>query len=215
MKRILAFLFAFLMLTACAYADEAAEITYQGIPWGSSVETMKKWAKDQGFKVVAEYTSSPSYLDAEGKFTQSIMMSTSNTGCTSVTAQQNSAFQVAGYDVSHLNFCFDTVDGKPALATVTVSIDYKYDIAQSLDDLKQKLAQVYGENECTTEPKASIFMPSYVSRGERYFKRGANNTAVCLTNSGSVTIVYGKTDAFAGQKESQPVTVSPYNFNGL
>ena len=43
MKRILAFLFAFLMLTACAYADEAAEITYQGIPWGSSVETGKTW----------------------------------------------------------------------------------------------------------------------------------------------------------------------------
>lgn len=217
MKRVLAFLFAFLMLTACAYADEAAEITYQGIPWGSSVETMKKWAKDQGFKVVAEHTSSPSYLDAEGKFTQSIlMMNTSNTGCTIVTAQQNSAFQVAGYDVSSLGFCFDTVDGKPALATVTVSIDPKYDRAQALDDLKQKLAQVYGENECTTEPKANSFMPSYVSLGERYFKQGANNTAVCLTYpGGSVTIVYGKTDAFADQKESQPVTVSPYNFNGL
>ena len=217
MKRILAFLFAFLMLTACAYADEAAEITYQGIPWGSSVETVKKWAKDQGFKVVAEYMiSPPSYLNAEGKFTQGLMTITSNTGYTLVTAQQNSAFQVAGYDVSNLNFCFDTVDGKSALATVMVSIDPKYDTAQSLDDLKQKLAQVYGENECTTEPKTNSFMPSYVPTGERYIKQGANNTAVCLTYPiVNVTIVYGKTDAFAGHKESQPVTVSPYNFNGL
>ena len=219
MKRVLAFLFAFLMLTACAYADEAAEITYQGIPWGSSVETVKKWAKDQGFKIVAEYTISPSYLDAEGKFTQGIMTTTSDTGCKSVTAQQNSAFQVAGYDVSYLNFCFDTVDGKPALATVHVTIDPKYDKEQTLDDLEQKLIQVYGENEC--EPASTTTIYGYsssslrITSNERYIKRGANNTAVCLTNSYGMKIVYGKTDAFAALKETQPVTVSPSNLGGL
>ena len=68
MKKILAFLFAVLMLASCAYADETAEITYQGIPWGSSVETVKKWAKDQGFKFINDYSGILDYLDCFLRF---------------------------------------------------------------------------------------------------------------------------------------------------
>ncbi|MBR5232188.1 MAG: hypothetical protein IKW00_08090 [Clostridia bacterium] len=217
MKRVLAFLLALLMLTACAYADETAEITYQGIPWGSSVETVKKWVKQQGFKSVLDTSGILTCLDAECKHTFKIMEGVKN-----VIAQSDSAFQfqAAGYDVRELYFCFDTVGGKPALATVHVTIDPKYDKEQTLDDLEQKLIQVYGENECEPAPTQapnSIFSYSrsgYTSSRERYIKRGANNTAVCLSKSYGMKIVYGKTDAFADPEEPT-ITVSPFNLGGL
>ena len=217
MKRVLAFLFALLMLTACAYADETAEITYQGIPWGSSVETVKKWVEQQGFKSVLDTSGILTCLDAECKYTFKPMEGVKN-----IIAQSDSAFQfqTAGYNVRELYFCFDTVDGKPALATVHVAIDPKYDTAQTLDDLEQKLTQVYGENECTSAPATSSspfgynFSYALRSSGERYIKRGANNTAVCLSNSYGMKIVYGKTDAFADLEEPT-VTVSPFNLGGL
>jgi len=133
-------------------------------------------------------------------------------GVKNIIAQSDSAFQfqTAGYDVKELYFCFDTVGGKSALATVHVTIDPKYDKEQTLDDLEQKLVQVYGENEY--EPASTMLR---IISGERYIKRGANNTAVCLTNSYGMKIVYGKTDVFADLKETQPATVSPFNLGGL
>jgi len=146
-------------------------------------------------------------LDTECKYTFKLMEGVKN-----IIAQSDSAFQfqTAGYDVKELYFCFDTVGGKSALATVHVTIDPKYDKEQTLDDLEQKLVQVYGENEY--EPASTMLR---IISGERYIKRGANNTAVCLTNSYGMKIVYGKTDVFADLKETQPATVSPFNLGGL
>ena len=232
MKRILAFLCAVLMLASCAYADETAEITYQGIPWGSSVETVMEWLKNQGFRGIHNSSGGIYHLDAEGKCTYKLME-----GMKFVSAQSNTTFQyqVAGYDVSQLHFSFDIVDGEPALATVAViigvlSIDQT---KQVLDDLEQKLIQVYGENECEDEDEpaaeesnseadiyaallAIIAASDSASRysPERYIKHGANNTAVCLTKSTGVMIVYGKTDAFA-DLEQPAVTASPFDLSGL
>ena len=216
MKRMLALLFAVLMPTSCAYADETAEITYQGIPWGSSVETVTKWAKDQGFKFINDYSGILDYLDAEGKYTSKYMA-----GVKDIIADRTPGFdfQVAGYDVDKIYFCFDTVNGKDALATVTVYLDVvDFDFKnRALDDLEQKLIMVYGENECEPAQQMSGFIGFgfNFSSGDRYIKLGANNTAVCLTSESlNVMIVYGKTDAFADLK--QPVaTASPFNISGL
>lgn len=73
MKKLLALIVAAMMLVSvgCAWAEsmaeELGEITFQDIPWGSSLEEVESWAKEKGFQEIGYCgTYIQEYLDASG-----------------------------------------------------------------------------------------------------------------------------------------------------
>lgn len=243
MKKILALLLAVLMLASVGYAwaeettEEEVEITFQGIPWGSSRDEIKSWAIENGFQFVgpvAHYTQA--FLDESGKYvSDGIIYSTSDSG-KFLQAYDNDSFQIAGYTIPALDFHFDVRDGKTELNTVVVHIlhsDATNEQAQAiLDDLEQKLITVYGENAVSStdnSPSGSIYGydfssgytysgPTSMKAGDRYRKVGAADTAICLTYSGlrGVMLVYGKTHvSVAEEKTDTPLTIDSFNLGGL
>lgn len=200
MKKLLALVLAAMMLASigCAWAEgtteEAVEITFQGIPWGSSVEEVVSWAKENGFS--ERFISSPFFvasLDKSGKYTNTSLY-LSGISVKMLTAMASSSFQIAGYTVS-LEFYFDARGEKTELGTVVATIQAPQTQAM-LDDLEQELITAYGENAL---PSTDI---SPNGTGDRYRKLGAADTAVCLTNNPNygAQLIYGKTNAFTNEK---------------
>ena len=200
MKKLLALILAVMMLASigCAWAEgtteEAIEITFQGIPWGSSVEEVVSWAKENGFS--ERFISSPFFvasLDKSGKYTNTFLY-LSGISVKMLTAMASSSFQIAGYTVS-LEFYFDSRGEKTELGTVIVSIQDPQ-TQEILDNLEQELITAYGENAL---PSTDI---SPNGTGDRYRKLGAADTAVCLTNNPNygAQLIYGKTNPFTNEK---------------
>lgn len=200
MKKLLALILAVMMLASisCAWAEgtteEAVEITFQGIPWGSSVEEVVSWVKENGFS--ERFISSPFFvasLDKSGKYTNTSLY-LSGISVKMLTAMASSSFQIAGYTVS-LEFYFDSRGEKTELGTVIVSIQDPQ-TQEILDNLEQELITAYGENAL---PSTDI---SPNGTGDRYRKVGAADTAVCLTNNPNygVQLIYGKINPFTNEK---------------
>lgn len=246
MKKILSLLLAVLMLVSVggAWAEETTEeaakypgeITFQDIPWGSSAEEVKKWAKEKGFQKVTNVGPFISaFLDASGKYVKGRMSYANLNGDDRILfARDNTSFQIAGYLIDNLAFHFDVQNGKPELCTVVVyfqspefvsSLDTHEQAREQgkaiLDDLEQKLITVYGEHSVSATDNflsgyASL-LASYSGISDGYQKVGAEDTAICLTNDMYGTIlVYGKTDVYGTEEKNIPLlTIDSFNMNGL
>ena len=249
MKQLLALVLAAMMLASigCAWAEgtteEAVEITFQDLPWGSSQKQVESWAKKKGL-VIQNVPFTDVYLDASGKYVTGGMSYIGGKSDKFLRAKNDSSFQIAGYTINQLDFHFTEQDGKMGLYTVVVYV-YQPDVqlilaaANSntsskeddqiqaiLDDLEQKLITVYGENDMSENDMSenaefSSFhsqlasMTSYVA-ADRYRKVGAEDTAVCLTYQllgKGVLLVYGKTDVYTPAEMSVIPTISIDSFN--
>ena len=232
MKKVLALLLAVLMLASigCAWAEgtteEAVEITFQDIPWGSSVEEVKSWAKEKGFDSVTLYPDpvAPVFLDVSGKYSSGHVKSAK---VLFAYAFDSDPFQIAGYSIYSLKFYFDVQDEKTELGTVVVCIQEsgasKEQTQAILDDLEQKLITVYGENavppmdnSLAASPEESLLLELLLmanSDNDRYRKVDAENTAICLTNE--ALLVYGKTNVFVAEEENNVLPIDSFNIGGL
>ncbi|MBR6786899.1 MAG: hypothetical protein IKM26_03110 [Clostridia bacterium] len=200
------------------------EITFQDIPWGSSVEEVKSWAKDNGFQTFGNNSSGrlrpPIYLDESGKYSSITTKSgfDLNNNYEALFASDNTSFQIAGYTIPRLEFWFNKQDGETELGTVVVRIlpDVMNEQSQTiLDDLEQKLITVYGENAASSTDSTLSTISA-----DRYRKVGAEDTAVCLAHDiqYGVMLVYGKTNVFvAEEKNDTPFTftIDSFNIDGL
>lgn len=241
MKKILALLLTVIMLSSisCAWAEEtteeAVEITFQDIPWGSSMKEVENWAKDKGFQTVGRSLSlemgGPVFLDASGKYSSGWTEFPPDLDSLEILwAGDSDSFQIAGYAIHSLSFYFDVQDGKKELYTVVVRFlpqgKTTNEQAQAiLDDLEQKLITVYGENDMPATDDSLSAYRNYSSSGlmtyganDRYRKLGAEDTAICLNYEmlNGVMLVYGKTNVFVIEETNDtPLTIDSFNLGGL
>ena len=218
MKRVLALLMAVLML-ACggsALADEERELTFQGVPWGSSFqETMQSLLDsgllDSGLLVNNRNMSVQEYIDKIG----------TNADVTYLYSQENKEWDVtisggeyvckfwaysgvsgdynisvpedktiAGYGIDRIEFSFVKQGEDTRLMTVQLHLDYQ-DAAAAYEDLRAKLSSVYGEGEHSEAHKIDTWS-------------GANHSMIFLRHNGSsVELLYGTTDAEEWMKEAE------------
>ena len=239
MKKLLALIVAAMMLVSvgCAWAEsmaeELGEITFQDIPWGSSMEEVKSWAKEKGFQEIGYCgTYIQEYLDASGKYvTGASIMGNRHEGEDILQVWDNASFQIAGYPIYRLDFHFDVQEGQTKLNTVAVrfqsselvsSLDtYEQTKEQAqamLEGLEQELITIYGENEMPSTDNSSSRFGSLMSgytfgnNSDRYRKAGAEDTAVCLTNQtmNGVMLVYCKTNAVVTGRTDEGTAWSTY-----
>ncbi len=235
MKRFLALILAIVMLASvgCAAAEGTIldllslvgipvaedipvpeypdEITFQDIPWGSSMEEVESWAKENGFQ--SEVNTRPmkiAHLNESGGY----WCSKANyvfEGAELLIADGNASFRIAGYAIDRLTFYFVVHDGKTELGTVEVlPVQPTKETEAVMKDLEQKLITVYG---------GRAFSGIMIGSGPIYRKVGAENTAVCLTyqlSEGGVMLVYGKINAFAPEEANvAPLIIDSSNIDGL
>lgn len=186
-------------------------ILFQEIPWGSSVEEIQNWAKKMGFAEgdvsKVEYLPHIVYMDASG---YAIEEGASRLGdyrdkfCG--LHLRKPPMKIAGYDDYDLNFYFAENGKHTALITVAIEFGNEYGAGQQvIDDLKTKLNTVYGVNQAKKVTS-------------EYMRLGQDNTAIHLRRNGiltSVLLIYGKTDAYAGELEREQPAVDASDVSGL
>ena len=203
MKKVFALLLTVMMLAgiSCAWAEgtteEAVEITFQGITWGSSVEAVAEWVV-QREEFTMDYNAEQllsGYIPwSKGIHTKIIL--TEDGAILDVNMENNyqsvlaswgifdfmlSGYAIAGYGMSEISYAF-TYDGETTgLISVGVQLDCPNGPDAAFEDLQQKLRTVYGEGDVDNE--------------NIYFKKGANNTAVLLRKNKNPILIYGVTNA--------------------
>ena len=210
MKKVLAILMAMLMLTSAgiALADVDTPITFQGIPWGSSVMDVMDALLDNGIAVVQEAWSGQ---DFQVLLTDGALLTPESGECfhynqdakmyevQSENSKYVSKFEpyyflqyvpdktIAGYGIKGIDFSFVQQSDETRLMTVQVRLDWQ-DTKAAYADLQAKLTSVYGEGKQTTW--AGIF--------DYYIWNGADNSMVMLDGSqNSLKLYYGTNDAEA------------------
>lgn len=205
MKKLFALILAAMMLTVvgCAWAEEpAAEITFQDIPWGSSIEMVAEWviqqeeysmSYDTAEKILTMYM--PWYegsshhnmiLTADGtpldRDTDADFRDVLANWCTFGGERGELAgFAIAGYKMNEIYYNFTRSEDSTGLISVGVNLDFPGGADAAFADLQQKLRSVYGAGDIDDETV--------------YFKTGANNTAVLLRKGETPMLVYGVTNA--------------------
>ena len=203
MKKVFALLLTVMMLAgiSCAWAEgtteEAVEITFQGITWGSSVEAVAEWVV-QREEFTMDYNAEQllsGYIPwSKGIHTKIIL--TEDGAILDVNMENNyksvlarwgfgdfmlPGYAIAGYGMSQISYAF-TYDGETTgLISVGVCLDCPNGPDAAFEDLQQKLRTVYGEGDVDNE--------------NIYFKKGANNTAVLLRKNENPILIYGVTNA--------------------
>ena len=233
MKKVLAFLLAVMMLASvgCAWAEgtteELPEITFQDIPWGSSVETVAEWVV-QREEYSLSYDTAEKHLNwyspwNKGSSGRDIILNADGTtldgqaeydygkalaNWTTFGGERGdlAGFSIAGYKMNTLYYDF-TYDGETTgLISVGVSLECPNGADVAFADLQQKLRTVYGAGDIDDE--------------NTYFKMGADNTAVLLRKNDDPILIYGVTNAtelldeIIGVEEPVP-TANPSDTNGL
>ena len=203
MKKVFALLLTVMMLAgiSCAWAEgtteEAVEITFQGITWGSSVEAVAEWVvqrEEFTMNYNAEQLLSGYMPWSKGYYSDIIL--TEDGAILDVNMENNyqsvlaswgifdfmpSGYAIAGYGMSEISYAF-TYDGETTgLISVGVRLDCPNGPDAAFEDLQQKLRTVYGEGDVDNE--------------NIYFKKGANNTAVLLRKNENPILIYGVTNA--------------------
>ena len=202
MKKIIAlFLAAMMMLgmagTALAYDEQ---ITFQEIPWGSSVEETIKLLNEKGFldPEWAEYVNQvlipeSGYYIKKREEINAEMSGDNGKVLTLLQIDRGNLFlaedkRIAGYPVERLEFTF-VVNGAES-QLVDVGIDLKYEnAAEAIADLQQKLTSVYGNSKHADVFYGTIATDCWI---------GADNSIILLYSSenGSVfTLDYGTLNA--------------------
>ncbi len=235
MKKMLCLVLSLMLLSCAALAEEEKEITFQGVPWGSSIEEMGQIWIDNGFlnewkelehshlcRTPMEYLTQEDGID----------VAYTDENLAAVGGRQwmepnwlVKGTQIAGYDIKEIQTFWACNDNNSALLAVKVILKVD-DKAAAYDDLTAKLTTVYGE--CENVEKYT-FVNGWI---------GANNTAVLLTaNDGTscsemlterdkekVALIYGTLDAqeildtyyaeYQANQKPEP-TVNPFDVSGL
>lgn len=212
MKNVVTLMLALLMLASfgCAWAeenaDEPAEITFQDIPWGLSVEEVKS--------ALAKIGAEGTYYDDH--FERGILNDDENSVLNYTDSLKEGSMLlitdypelIGGYEVKMICFDFllevnDQNWNRDATHLRQVSIKLA---DHDVDDLLEKLTSIYGE-------------PTPMGNG--YMWLGDNATAVYLQD-GSYCLYYGKIDALEtieaqwAEINGHPVSTSnPFDTHGL
>ena len=158
MKKIFALILTAMLLgltgTALAYDKK---ITFQEIPWGSSVEDTIKILNDKGFfnPEWAEYVNQilmsecGSYIK-EREEINAEMSGENSKVLTLLQIDHGNQFladdkKIAGYPVERLEFTFVVNGAESQLVNVGIDLEYK-NAAETIADLQQKLTSVYGNS---------------------------------------------------------------------
>lgn len=212
MKKVLALLLAVLMLASigCAWAEETveepAEITFQDIPWGLSVEEVQGALEKTGAETryYDDHFESGILNDDEN----SVINYTDSLREGSMLLVTDYPELIGGYEVKMM--CFDFLLGvenqswnrnETHLRQVSIKL-----VNHDFDDLLQKMTNIYGE-------------PTPMGYGYMWY--GDNSTAVYLQD-GSYCLYYGKIDALEtieaqwAEINGLPIpTANPSDTNGL
>ena len=190
MKKMMALLLAAMMLlgmigTALAYDEE---ITWQGIPWGSSVDDVKSLLIEKGFvNDETEIKLDNGYnqifpMDANGgEIGFETIDSTMPYAVTISLDQPN--ITVSGYEVMRICFIFAKTGEDSQLITIGIAFSEK----GIYKELQKKFASAYGKG----KTKKGVFGTEFTT------VIGDNNTAVSLLKASisfNETLLYGKLD---------------------
>lgn len=205
MKKLLALALAAMMLASigCAWAEgtteETVEITFQGIPWGSSAEEVKEWIKKSSFlkePIVLESTDLGSvffsqYLTEDGEHDY-LQSGLETAKVLRFESSIHPDFKMAGYNLYSVHFVFAYNGDVSKLIAVDIGIECINGAEATFTDLKQKLCTVYGAGNKDSD--------------DTYLKLGKNNTAVRLEYYASYfgagcDLIYGDTNARAVLEE--------------
>ncbi len=225
MKKMLCLVLSLMLLLSCsALAEEEKEITFQGVPWGSSKEETRQIWIDQGFvkpNPPAGSGSNGNYgfsFSAEGDLVY-FSGSDDTMCCHSFKISALEVTTLASYELNKVCefYACDRVEDGTALMMVLVELKVS-DGEAAYDDLTAKLASIYGQYEGLTWEDYGMVVNMW---------KGANNTVVVLApdgNTGLVTLLYGTLDAekILGEYEDRyqatiptPVPVDPTDTSGL
>ncbi len=212
MKKMLCLVLSLMLLFACsALAEEEKEITFQGVPWGSSAEvTLQAWI-DNGFvregmeknrlESLSKYGLDASYVeylsqgDCIGIATRQEYQNTIG-GVYYLNQLGNMDKEIAGYKINFydggMTGYYACDDSKSSLLAVSVVLKAD-NTEEAYSDLTAKLTTVYGDYEAVNF-EVSPYL--YGWDGSCNVWKGANNTAVVLgMYYGEVALFYGTLDA--------------------
>ena len=194
--------------TALAYDGE---ITFQGIPWGSSFDDSFKIMESNGFTtdeygVTLEWLKNNGYpRSGSGSFLVPEESRNYMTGNVSQYTDVLSCFQfemgtlaedkkIAGYDISQIEFSFVSLGDDTKLITAAVRLKWENQ-ERAFDDLHDKLSSVYGEAEHKQDNNGIV--NNYVWKGE--------NNSIVLLDFGQqfLQLYYGTADATEWLEQAQ------------
>jgi len=199
MKRFLVVVTLLVMIVSLsAYADYDKEITFRGLPMGSSIQAVKDKLMEDGIDPsefsIDENEGMDNFFSSsyEEKFKHVI---TEDGGYSFSIYSVPKDFKVAGYDVAYIwmDFMYKVVDGIPIkdmeLAGLTKA-RYIIEVVDELavySDIKEKLTKLYGtpvERKDDDETDMAIWY-------------GTNDTVVyCQWDDDEVRIYYGTTSTY-------------------
>lgn len=224
MKRIALLLMAVVMLaSACCVqaeetAQEAAGITFQGIPWGSSVEEVRAWLVSNHVcnEDVHEWLSRNEILDVGTVrlSVEEVVLSNMGIGCilredgsrTGTPEGMEMMFPAIQFNASELHpdyrvlgvapktitFTFRYDGESTGLISVAVSIERKSSVFKQLYG---DMTDLYGADETPgNEDFETALLLADLSGDWKYRKAGENATMVSYQGS---TLAFGKTDVLS------------------
>ena len=210
MKRMLAVvLIAVLLLSIASSAlayDE--EITWQDIPWGSSIEKIEQYVK-KNYKGFSAEDIWGEILDNEG------MPITAHNGDYNgkirgyyAEISDKSMPEVAGYKIAVIGFIFVSDGNSTSLVSISLYPIKPDGKDAAFTDLSEKVKAVYGDEVNENKDFVTVL--------------GENNTAISVKRSDSMMLIYGKTDAIeilngvdTPAETTNPNSVDSKNTNGL
>ena len=218
MKKLIAMLLAaaLLLSAGCALADVDTEITFQDIPWESSMEdvhhaVLKKELAEAVLEDVYDSNSGGAYLRYNAQYNTHYWESNQSDLLSWLEAPWsfNKEKTIAGYNLDRLNFSFITENDETHLIYAEVKLDWKSNEEEAYADLQKKLTTVYGEGFHQADKNGIL---------NYYLWKGADNTAVMLSyNQYSLHLYYGMLDVEErlAQIEAQEEPVDPDDTSGL
>lgn len=215
MKKVISLLLLVVMLLglslpALAYDEE---ITWLGIPWGSSPEEALPILAEKGVikeeilqyrKLDYSYCSFlfPGEIERDGPFAPK---SFDTKACKWYLWETEIISQIAGYDVNYISLNYSDDGEQQNLLTIGIAFDTKQK-KEAFEDLTQKLTKIYGECEST------VYNPLDFRTNTWY---GKNNTVVCLIGDYDLNLFYSVTNAKEILDQIPDVTVDANDTFGL
>lgn len=219
MKKVISLLLLVVMLLslslpALAYDEE---ITWLGIPWGSSPEEALPILAEKG--VIKEEILQYKKLDysycsflfpgEEANDGPLAPKSFDAKACRWLLTENNITSQIAGYDVNYISLNYSDDGEQQNLLTIEITFDTTQQ-KEAFEDLSQKLMKVYGECEST------VYNPLPAINFRTNIWYGKNNTVVCLIYKySSTTLFYSVTNAKEILDQIPDVTVDANDTFGL
>ncbi len=169
------------------------------------------FADDDVMKTDSEFLHQLVYMDASGYAVEESAFFGEYSDRFCLLWLRNPPMKIAGYDDYSLYFYFAEEEKNTELITVRILFRSESETKQQIfDDLKTKLNTVYGENQTKKTETRS-----------KYMRLGQDNTAIHLGQGNysvgisDICLDYGKTDAYAGEPETEKPAVDASDVSGL